>query len=118
MSALSVLVLRILFLRISSHDRVESIHFKIFVDKEVNKVVTVVYRGFRSYDDSVRVKWYQIRKQQIETTIVIREFERHYEYRALRRNRSGEIVKFGNINTNVDHEVEPIYHKVRYRDVH
>lgn len=39
-------------------------------------------------------------------------FERLNEYFALRRNGRGEMVKFGNINAYVNHEVVPPFHKV------
>ena len=78
-------------------NRVENTHFKILADKKTNKVVTIVCRRFKTYDDAVLVKWCQIRKQQIEAIIVICKFERLDEYIALRRNRSGEMVEFGNI---------------------
>lgn len=42
----------------------------------MNKVVTVVCRRFKPYDDAVLVKWSQLRKQQIEAIIVICKFER------------------------------------------
>ena len=48
----------------------------------------------------------------IEAIIVICEFERLNEYLAVGRNRSGEMVKFGNINADVNHEVVPPFHKV------
>lgn len=54
-----------------SRNRVENIHLKIPTDKEPNKIVTVVCRWFKTYDDAVLVKWRQIRKQQLEAIIVI-----------------------------------------------
>ena len=50
--------------------------------------------------------------QQIEAIIVICKFERLNEYFTVRRNRSGEMVEFCNVNTNVNHEVVPPFHKV------
>ncbi len=47
-----------------------------------------------------------------EAIIVIRELKRLNEYLAVGRNRSGEMVEFGNINADVNHEVIPPFHKV------
>ena len=48
----------------------------------------------------------------METISVVCEFEGLNEYLALRRNGSGEMVKFGNINTNVNYEVVSPFRKV------
>ena len=48
-----------------------------------------------------------MRKQQIEAIIVICEFERLNEYFGVGRNRSGEMVKLGIINADVNHAWYP-----------
>lgn len=102
----------IIFTHGRSLNRIENTHFKALADKKANKVVTVVCRCLKTYDDAVLVKWCQFRKQQIEAIIVICAFERFNEYLAVGRNRSGEMVKFGNINADVNYEIVPPFHKV------
>lgn len=51
--------------------------------------------------------------QQLEAISVICEFERLNDYFTVGRNRSGEMIKFGNINAYVNfHEVVPPFPKV------
>lgn len=45
-------------------------------------------------------------------TSVVCEFERLNEYLTVRRNRSDEMVEFGNINACVNHGAVPPFHKV------
>jgi len=52
-----------------SLNRTENTHFEISVDKEPDKVVTVVCHCFKINDDAVLVKWSQSGKQQIEAII-------------------------------------------------
>lgn len=65
--------------------------------------------------------YYRIRKNECLSLLnlvllncqkVICKFERLNEYFALHRNGSGEMVEFGNVNTYVNHEVVPTFHKV------
>ena len=47
----------------------------------------------------------------MEAISVIRELKRFHEYFAIRRNGRGKMVKFGNVNTNVNHEAVPPFLK-------
>ena len=50
-------------------------------------------------------------------TSVVCEFERLNEYLTVRRNRSGEMVEFGNVNAYINHEAVPPFQKVSYHDI-
>ena len=82
-------------------------------NKVSNKVVTVVCRRLKTDDDAVFIERIELKDQRLEAISVICEFERLNEYFTVRENRSGEMVKFGNINAYKNfHEVVPPFHKV------
>lgn len=82
--------------------------------KVSHKVVAVVCRGFKTDDDAVVQirKFRETRIQHLEAIAVICEFERLHEFSAIRRYGWCKVVKFGNVNAYIDHEVVPPFHKV------
>ena len=54
-----------------------------FINKETNKVVTIVGRRFKTDDEAVIRKGIQMRRQQLEAISVICEFKRLNEFFAI-----------------------------------
>ena len=74
----------------------------------------IVCHRFKTADVVVRFERIESGYQHMETISVIREFrelKRFHEYFAIRRNGRGKMFKFGNVNTNVNHEAVPPFLK-------
>lgn len=119
-STLSVLVLRMLSLRMTEVLMWFNKHVVIAGNKVSYKVVAVVCRWFKTDDDAVVGvrKFNKTRLQQLEAITVIREFKRLHEFCAIRRYGWCKVIEFGNVNAYVDHEVVLPFHKVWYRESH
>lgn len=86
-STLSVLVLRMLSLRMTEVFMGLNTHVVVTGNKVSDKVVAVVCRGFKTDDDAVARagKLPEAGLQHLEAITVIREFERLHEFYAIRR---------------------------------
>ena len=98
---------------LTGFDGVQHTYLVKLSNKVSNKVVTVVCRRLKNDAAAVLVEGIELRDQQLEAISVVCEFERLKNYFTVGRNRSGEMVEFGNINAYKNfHEVVPPFHKV------
>lgn len=71
-------------------------------NKELDQVVRVMCRRFKTNDEVAFIKSRKREKQLTEAIIVIRELERLNEYFAFRIKDGSEVVEFSDVNANVE----------------
>ena len=87
--------------------RIDDTDLVIVGNKVLDQVVAVVSRRFKTDDEPVFAERIQLRGQEPEAITVVCELERLDEYFAIRWNGWGKVVKFGDVDANINHEDVP-----------
>ena len=92
----------IIFPHRRSLNRIDETDLEMSGNKELDQVVRVMCRRFKTNDEVAFIKSRKREKQLTEAIIVIRELERLNEYFAFRIKDGSEVVELSDVNANVE----------------